>query len=152
MAQFKANAEQLVLLNQPIVFDSSISCPRGNVVHEDGSGIFYLRGPGFGSCNRFARYEVIYNGNIAVPTGVAVGPIAIAIAVGGEVETASRSIYTPAAVDQYGNVTSIATIDVPVGMSFVMSVRAVDGTTVAGAIATPSLNQINGLLTIKRTA
>ena len=152
MAQFKANAEQLVLLNQPIVFDSSISCPRGNVIHEDGSGIFYLRGPGCGSCNRFARYEAIYNGNIAVPTGVTVGPIAIAITVGGEVETASRSIYTPAAVDQYGNVTSIATIDVPVGMSLVMSVRAVDGTTVAGATATPSLNQINGLLTIKRTA
>ena len=58
MAQYKANAEQNVLLNQPIVFDSSIPCPRGNVIHENGSGIFYLRGPAYGCCNRFARYEV----------------------------------------------------------------------------------------------
>lgn len=152
MAQYKANAEQNVLLNQPIVFDSSIPCPRGNVIHENGSGIFYLRGPAYGCCNRFARYEVIFNGNISVPTGVAVGPIAVAIAVGGEVESASRSIFTPAAVDQYGNVTSVATIDVPVGVTFPMSVHAVDGTTIAGATPAPSLNQINGLLSIKRTA
>lgn len=152
MAQFKANAEQNVLLNSAIVFDSSIPCPRGNVYHESGSGIFILRGPSCNSCNRFARYQVIFNGNISIPTGGTVAPIAVAITVNGEVESASRSIYTPTAAGAYGNVTSVATIDVPRGLALTMSVRAVDGTTVDGATPAPSINQINGLLDIQRTA
>ena len=44
MAEYLANAVQSVDLNQPIVFTASIPCNRGNVIHEDETGIFILRG------------------------------------------------------------------------------------------------------------
>lgn len=152
MAGYKADAKQDVLLNQPILFYSFIPCPNGNVIHDSGSGIFILRGPGCNSCNRFARYKVVYNGNIAVPTGVAVSPIAVGITVNGELETSSRAISTPAAVEEYNNVTSVAAIDVPRGIALTVSVRAVSGITVIGGTPASSLEQINGLVTIDRVA
>lgn len=101
MAEYLENGVQSVLLNQPAIFDSSIPCTRGNVYHEDGTGIFILRG---NTCNCFARYQVVFNGNIAIPEGGTVGAIAVALAVNGEERPTSRAIYTPAAVAEYGNV------------------------------------------------
>ena len=100
MAEYLANATQLVELNQPIVFSASIPCNRGNVVHEDETGIFILRGNSTGC---FARYQVTFNGNIAVPEGGTVGPIAVSVAVNGEARPTSRAIVTPAAVEEYNN-------------------------------------------------
>ena len=100
MAEYLANATQLVELNQPIVFSASIPCNRGNVVHEDETGIFILRGNSTGC---FARYQVTFNGNIAVPEGGTVGPIAVSVAVNGEARSTSRAIVTPAAVEEYNN-------------------------------------------------
>ena len=60
MAEYLANATQLVELNQPVNFSASIPCSQGNVVHEDETGIFILRGA---TPNCFARYQVTYNGN-----------------------------------------------------------------------------------------
>ena len=44
MAEYLANAEQLISLNQPAIFTASIPCTRGCVFHEDETGIFILRG------------------------------------------------------------------------------------------------------------
>ena len=93
MAEYLANATQLVDLNQPVVFSASIPCQNGYVIHEDETGIFILRGA---TPNCFARYQVTFNGNIAVPEGGTVGPIAVSIAVNGEARTTSRAIVTPA--------------------------------------------------------
>ena len=79
MAEYLANAVQEVDLNSPILFTASIPCPQGNVYHEDETGVFILRGPNASTCNRFARYQITFNGNIAIPTGGAVTPIAVAI-------------------------------------------------------------------------
>ena len=74
------------------------------------------------------EYQITFNGNIAIPTGGTVGPIAIAIVLNGEQEVESRSIYTPAAVDEYGNVTSTTVIKVPKCCGcFTMSVEYVSG-------------------------
>lgn len=126
MAEYLANAVQNVALNSPVLFTASIPCNRGGVYHEDETGIFILRGY---TSNCFARYQVTFNGNIAIPTGGAVTPIAIAITVNGEPRLTSRAIFTPAVVDDYGNVTSTAIITVPKGCCFTVSVRYVDATT-----------------------
>ena len=150
MAEYLANATQLVELNQPIVFTASIPCNRGNVIHEDETGIFILRSNTTGC---FARYQVVFNGNIAVPTGGTVGPIAVAITVNGEARPTSRAIVTPAAVEEYNNVTSTAIITVPKGCCFSIGVRAVSGLVddAAGTPA-PSINVTNSNLVITRIA
>lgn len=150
MAEYLANATQLVELNQPIVFSASIPCNRGNVIHEDETGIFILRGNSTGC---FARYQVTFNGNIAVPEGGTVGPIAVSVAVNGEARPTSRAIVTPAAVEEYNNVTSTAIVTVPRGCCFSISVRAVSGIVddAAGTPA-PAINVTNSNLVITRIA
>ena len=109
MAEYLANSVQSVSLNAPVIFTASIPCRRGYVYHEDETGIFTLRGIVNNASANFATYQVTFNGNIAIHDGTA-GAIAVAIAVQGEPRLTSRAIYTPAAVDEYGNVTSTAII------------------------------------------
>ena len=150
MAEYLSNAVQNVSLDNPILFTDSIPCNRGYVYHEDGTGIFILKGC---TNNCFARYQVTFNGNIAIPTGGAITPIAIAISVYGEPRLTSRAIYTPAAVDEYGNVTSTALITVPKGCCFSVAVRYVDATEAdAATVPTPSIEVQNANLVINRVA
>ncbi len=139
-----------VALNAPIPFIDSIPCNRGYVYHQNGTGIFVLRGI---TNNCFARYEVTFTGNIAIPEEGEVTPIATAIVVSGEERIGSRSIYTPAEVDEYGNVTSRAIVDVPKGCCFTVSVEYVNGTVNDPTVVpTPLINVIDGSLTINRIA
>ena len=149
MAEYTSNAVQSISLNQAAVFDASIPCPRGYVIHEDNQGIFVLRGA---TPNCFARYQVTFNGNIAIPEGGTVGPIAVAIAVNGEPRLTSRAIYVPAAVDTYGNVTSTAIVTVPRGCCFSLSVRYVAGTDDPTATPAPVIEMQNANLVINRVA
>lgn len=150
MAEYTQNAVQAVSLNNPVLFNDSIPCTRGNVYHNSGDGIFILRGR---TNNCFARYQIVYNGNISIPEGGAVTPVAIAIAVNGEPRLTSRAIYTPAAVDEYGNVTSTAIITVPQGCCFSVSVRYVDATEADAAVTpTPAIEVQNSNITITRIA
>lgn len=152
MAEYLANAEQAVALNGPVIFTASIPCTRGYVYHEDETGIFILRGIVNNSCGCFARYQVTFNGNIAIPTGGAVTPIAVAITVNGEPRLTSRAIFTPAAVDTYGNVTSTAIITVPKGCCFTVSVRYVAADEDPATVPTPIINVQNANLTVSRIA
>jgi len=150
MAEYLANAVQNVALNGPIIFTASIPCRKGYVYHEDETGIFILRGI---TDNCFSRYQVTFNGNIAIPTGGAVTPVAVAIAVNGEPRLTSRAIFTPAAVDEYGNVTSTAIITVPRGCCFSLSVEYVDATVDdPAATPTPTIEVQNANLVVNRIA
>ena len=135
MAEFLAGALQTVQLNNPLIFTSSIPCNRGFVYHEDETGNFILRGIVNNPSCCFTRYQVTFNGNIAVPTGGTVGPIAVAVTVNGEPRLTSRAIVTPAAVEEFNNVTSTAIITVPKGCCFNLSVRAVAASTDATTTA-----------------
>ncbi len=147
------DAVEVVALNAPIPFIDSIPCNRGYVYHQSGTGIFVLRGIVNNACGCFARYNVEFTGNIAIPEGGAVTPIATAIVVSGEERIGSRSIFTPAAVDEYGNVTSRATVDGPRGCCFTVSVEYVNGTVDDPAtVPTPLINVIDGSLSITRVA
>ena len=150
MAEYLANAEQNVALNAPVLFTASIPCRNGYVYHEDETGIFILRGV---TNNCFARYQVTFNGNIAIPTGGAVTPIALAVTVNGEPRPTSEAISTPTVVDSYGNVTSTAIVTVPKGCCFSVSVRYVDATTDDPATTpTPVIEVQNANLVINRIA
>lgn len=149
--EYIANQLQTVALNSPIIFYDSIPCRRGLIYHEDGTGVFQLRGVNRNQCccNKTTDYQVTFNGNIAVPEGGTVGPIALAIVVGGEARTSSRAILTPAAVDQYGNVTSTAIIKIPFGCCPSIGVEYVNGSVDDPAfVPTPAINVVNGNLTI----
>ncbi len=151
MAEYVYNPIQLVQPNQPVILDASIPCNRGYVFHREGSGIVTLRGIVNNSCANFARYQVTFNGNIAVPTDGTVGPIAVSLAIDGEPILTSRAIVTPAAVDEYFNVTSTAIITVPKGCCFNVSVE----NTSFGATAadTPTaINVQNANLVVSRIA
>lgn len=150
MAEFTYNPVQTVNANQPVILNNSIPCNKGYVYHRNESGVVTLRGI-VNNCNAcFARYQVTFNGNIAVPEGGTVGPIAIAISQSGEPILTSRAIVTPAAVDDYFNVTSTAIITVPKGCCFDISVENVsEGATPAAA---PQINVQNANLVVTRIA
>jgi hypothetical protein len=153
MAEFLSrDSVETVPLNTAIPFIDSIPCNKGYVIHASGSGIFVLRGVVNNPSCCFARYEVEFTGNISIPEGGAVTPIATAIVVSGESREGSRSIYTPAAVDEYGNVTSRATIDVPKGCCFTVSVEYVSGNVDDVTTPTPTINVVDGSLSINRVA
>lgn len=142
---------QNVAFGQNLLLIDSIPCPRGYVVHRNGSGILTLRGITRG-CAQFARYQVTFNGNIAVPTGGTAAAIATALAIDGEPLQSSRAIVTPAAVEQYFNVTSTAIITVPKGCCYTIAVENVDagvGDTIADQ---QTISVADGNLTIMRIA
>lgn len=152
MAEYVYNPIQAVEPNQNVLLQDSIPCGKGYVIHRNGSGILTLRGLVNNPCGRFARYQVTFNGNIAVPTGGTAGPIAIALSIGGEPIQTSKAIVTPADVDQYFNVTSTAIIDVPVGCCYTVSVENVSVSTNPGTIPAPEINVQNANLVVSRLA
>lgn len=152
MAEFLKNDIQLVNPNQPVVLTTSIGCNRGYVYHRSESGIITLRGIVNNSCGCFARYQVTFNGNIAIPEGGTVGPISVALAIDGEPILTSRAIVTPAAVDEYFNVTSTAIITVPKGCCFNVSVENTSESATPGTTPAPAINVQNANLTVTRIA
>ena len=149
MAEYLATAAQNVNLNSPIIFTASIPCRKGYIYFENETGNFILRGI---TDNCFARYRVIYNGNIAIPEGGTAGAIAIALEVNGAERVSSKAIVTPAAVEQFFNVTSTATITVPRGCCFSLSVNAVPASADPTITPAPVIIAQNSNLTIERTA
>lgn len=151
MKNYIAN-EQNVSLNSPILFNSSnCNCTENSrIYHQNGSGVFVLSGRNCNANSDGNEYQVTFNGNIAIPEGGTAGPIAVAIILNGEQEVDSRSIFTPAAVDEYGNVTSTTVIKVPKCCGcFNMSVEYVSGLVNDPAgVPAPLITVQNGNLTI----
>ena len=143
MAEYVNNPIQEVEQGNNVLLLDSIPCTKGYVVHRNGSGILTLRGIVNGCCNQFARYQVEFNGNIAIPTGGTAEEISISLAINGEPIQTSRARVTPAAVENYFNVTSLANITVPKGCCFTLSVENT---------ATQAIEVQNANLTINRTA
>ena len=156
MAEFAFNPIQLVEPNQNIILDTVIPCNKGYVYHRDQSGIVILRG--IVNCPQacFARYQVTFNGNIAVPADGTPGPISVTIAIDGEPVQTSRAIVTPAdtatdppTTENFFNVTSTAIINVPRGCCFTVAVE--NTSPVVEGVAQAILVQ-NANLTVARIA
>jgi len=156
MAEFAKNDFQIVNPNQPVTLNTIIGCNKGYVYHRNGSGIVTLRGV---TNNCFARYQVTFNGNIAIPDGGTVGPIAVSIAIDGEPVLSSRAIVTPAATaanppttDNFFNVTSTAIITVPKGCCMNISVENVSESVTPATTPAPAILVQNANLTVARIA
>ena len=147
MAEFTYNPVQLIPSGGSAIFNTVIKCQKGYVINRNESGIVILRGIVNNCCAGIARYQVTFNGNIALPEGATVGPISVALAIDGTPINTSTAIVTPAAVDNYFNVTSTAIIDVPRGCCFNISVM----NTSTGETTNPSINMQNANLVISRS-
>ena len=112
MAEWSANAVQTVNAGEAVVFSNNpVPCERGFVRHRDETGNFLLSGwiPNNNCrcrCNRnnSALYLVDFSANIAVPTGGTVEAISLAVTIDGAVIPSSQMVVTPAAVEEYFNV------------------------------------------------
>lgn len=120
MAEYSAIAVQTIAPGESVIFTAtSVPCRRGFVRHRDESGNFLLSGwvpyrPTCCPCGQdySADYLVDFGANIAVPTGGTAGEISVAIAIDGATLPSSEMIVTPAAVEEYFNVS--ANVDIPI--------------------------------------
>lgn len=156
MAEYTYNPVQTVEPGQNVILNDNITCNKGYVLHREESGIVILRG--IVNCPNacFARYQVTFNGNIALADGAEIGPISIALAIDGEPVLTSRAIVTPAATADdpptaanFFNVTSTAIITVPKGCCFTVAVENTSGPAAPGGVA-PEIIVQNANLTVTR--
>ena len=129
MAEFTNVVAQTVAANGNVVFSNTAVKGSNCIQHREGSGIITLRGL-TNQCK--ARFFVDFSGNIAIPT---VEAISLAIAISGEPVLSSQMISTPAAVDQYNNVSSGIYIDVPRGCCVNIAVENTSGQAISVANA-----------------
>lgn len=115
-----ANALQEVDVNQNVLFTDTVVCGNCSIIHRTGSGQVTMRGI-TNQCR--ARFRVYFSGNIAVPTGGTAGEISLAISIDGEPVASSTMIVTPAAVEEFFNVSSAVFINVPAGCCVQVGVR-----------------------------
>lgn len=128
MCEFSNNSVQTVNPGEAIVFTETPSpCTRGFVRHRDGSGNFLLAGKvcrkPCGCFPKSANYFVDFGANIAIPTGGTVGAISVAITLDGSTIPASEMIVTPAAVEEYFNVSRAVNADVWAGCCESLAIR-----------------------------
>ena len=114
MAEWSANAVQTVNPGEAVIFTETPVAPVTNLVrHRDDTGSFLLSGVSNGifagcPCKRpqSTNYRVSFSANIAVPTGQTVGEIGIATQIDGTTVPTSSAVVTPAAVEEFFNVSS----------------------------------------------
>lgn len=114
------NEAQTVNANQNVYFNNTVIEGNNCISHRTGSGLITLRGI-TNQCR--ARYRVNFGGNIAVPTGQTVGAISLAIAIDGEAVPSTTMTVTPAAVENFFNVSSDIFVEVPRGCCVTVSVQ-----------------------------
>ena len=135
-----ANALQTVQSNQNVYFTDAVTCGNCAIIHRDGSGLVTLRGV---TTQCRARFKVTFGGNIAIPTGGTVEAISLALTLDGEPINSTTMIYTPAAVEQFGNIFTAVFIDVPHGCCQTIGVRN---------ISTQAIEIQNANLIVERTS
>lgn len=138
--EITANALQTVAENQNVIFTDTVVCGNCSIIHREGSGLVNLQGL-TNQCR--ARFKVSFGANVALPTGGAIGPISLAIAINGEPVATTTMISTPAAVEEFNNVFSSIFLNVPRGSDYQISVKN---------ITDQDINVQNANLIIERVA
>lgn len=121
--EITANALQTVLANQNVIFTDTVVCGSASIMHRDDSGLITLRGL-TNQCR--ARFRVTFGANIAIPTGGTVGSISLALSLDGEPVGPTTMTVTPAAVENYFNVSSNIFADVPKGCCLTVGVKNIN--------------------------
>lgn len=126
--EYSNNAVQTVNPGESVIFTNSpVPCSRGLVRHRDDTGNFLLKGnvrrSSCGCCPATATYLVDFGANVAIPTGGTVGEIDLAITVdGGTIPTTEMSV-TPAAIEEFFNVSDATIIPIWRGCCQTLTVR-----------------------------
>lgn len=124
MAKYITSTDQNVALNSAIPFNVvSIPCNKGCVVPV-ATGVVNLRS----GANQQARYDVTVQGNVSIPTGGAITPIALGITINGVVIPDSVAIVTPTAFENVWHINTSTTVTVPYGCCLSVSAAYVDAT------------------------
>lgn len=150
MAKYITSTDQNVGLNGTVPFDIvSIPCNKRFVI-PIAAGIVNLRS----GANQQARYDVTVQGNVFIPTGGAVTPIALGITVNGVVIPDSVAIVSPTAVESVWHINTSTTVTVPCGCCLSVSAAYVDATEDDATVTpTPSIFvRRYASLTVTRTA
>ena len=126
--EFSNNAVQMVNPGESVVFTASpVPCNRGLVRHRNDSGNFLLRGNVrrniCGCCAESAQYLVDFGANIAIPTGGTVGSISLALTLDGATLPTTQMTVTPAAVEEFWNVSDATILGVWRGCCQTLTVR-----------------------------
>lgn len=140
MAQYTNVFVQQIAANANAVFSETPVAGSNCIVHREGSGIITLRGI-TSQCR--ARYLVTFNGNIAIPTGGTVGEISVAIAVNGEALGSATATVTPAAVENFFNVSAFAYIEVPRGCCVTIGVKNINAQTIEMSNANLAVTRVS---------
>lgn len=120
MAELTANALQTVGENDNVLFTDVPVKGNCSIVHREGSGLVTLRGI-TNQCR--ARFKITFSGNIGLPADGTVGAIELSLAINGEGVASSKMISTPAAVEEFNNVSSSVFLDVPASCCYQVSVK-----------------------------
>ena len=142
MSMFTSTQNQNVPAGQGIAFTNVFPCNKGYIYHENGSSVVTLRGIVNNSCADKARYSIEFCGNIAIPEGGTVAPISVAIAKVGEAQIAAQAISTPAAVDQFNNVSLTYAVEVPKGCCTYISIENTSAEAINVANAVLKINRV----------
>ena len=123
MAIFSADAVQTVNPGESVVFTTTINpCRRGFIRHRDETGSFLLSGAT--NCRyKNPQYIIDFGANIAVATGGTAEAISLGVAIDGVTIPASEMIVTPAAIEEYFNVSREVSVDIWSGCCETISVR-----------------------------
>lgn len=151
ISKYLTSTDQNVALNNTVPFDIvSIPCNRGCVIPIT-TGVLTLKG---NTSNRFARYEVKLQANVAIPEGGAITPIALAITLNGVAISDSVAIVTPVATEEFWHINTSVTITVPCDCCVSVSAAYVDATEDDASVTpTPSvLVRRRASLSVTRTA
>ena len=129
MAEYSANAIQTVNPGESVIFtQTAVPCQRGFVRFREGSGSFLLSGwtpsKPCGKSSKTASYLVDFGANIAIPTGGTVGSsISVALTIDGSTLPASIMTVTPAAVEEYTNISRAINAEIWRGCCETVTVR-----------------------------
>lgn len=129
MAEWTAVTVQTVNPGESIVFtENPVPCNLGLILHRDDSGAFLMKGVSSQSycpCRRnsVVNYMADFGANIAIPTGQTVGPISVALAVDGNTLGGTTMVVTPAAVEEFFNVSCAVNVPIWLGCCQTLSIR-----------------------------
>lgn len=131
MAEWTSVAVQTVNPGEAIVFtENPVPCYRGLILHRDDSGLFLIKGTSNGIIRRCPcmgqpsiNYMVDFGANIAVPTGETVGPISVAYELEGATLGGTTMTVTPAAVEEFFNISRATNVPIWLGCCESFAVR-----------------------------
>lgn len=130
MAEWTSVTVQTVNPGESIVFtENPVPCFLGLIRHRDDSGAFLLSGVGGsqnGCCcrrNQAVNYVADFGANIAIPTGEDVQAISVALALDGATLAGTTMEVTPAAVEEFFNVSRATNVPIWRGCCQTLTIR-----------------------------